>query len=98
VALIVGEAGIGKSRLLQRFHELIAGTPHTWVEAAAAPFYQNTPFYPVSEVRHPGVTVTDARGKEFDEATAGALTAGPDNRRQRLQPGSDQCRRRDEIM
>ena len=33
VALIIGEAGIGKSRLLQRFHEQIGGTPHTWVEA-----------------------------------------------------------------
>ena len=32
VALIIGEAGIGKSRLVQRFHEQIAGTPHTWVE------------------------------------------------------------------
>jgi hypothetical protein len=29
VTLIVGEAGIGKSRLLQRFQELIAATPHT---------------------------------------------------------------------
>src|SRR5215472_1697420 len=28
VALIVGEAGIGKSRLLQHFHELIPDTPH----------------------------------------------------------------------
>ena len=35
VALIIGEAGIGKSRLVQRFHEQIAGTPHTWIEAAA---------------------------------------------------------------
>ena len=35
VALIIGEAGIGKSRLVQRFHEQIAGTPHTWVAAAA---------------------------------------------------------------
>jgi class 3 adenylate cyclase/tetratricopeptide (TPR) repeat protein len=48
--LIIGEAGIGKSRLLQQFHQQTAGTPHTWVEATAAPFYQNTPFYPVAEV------------------------------------------------
>ena len=50
VALIIGEAGIGKSRLVKRFHEQIAGTPHTWVEAAAGAFYQNTPFYAVSEM------------------------------------------------
>jgi hypothetical protein len=29
VALIIGEAGIGKSRLIQRFHEEISCTPHT---------------------------------------------------------------------
>ena len=50
VALIIGEAGIGKSRLLQRFHERIANTPHLWVEAAAGAFYQNTPFYAVTEM------------------------------------------------
>src|SRR6266851_2604333 len=50
VVLIVGEAGIGKSRLVQRFHEQIAGMPHTWVEAAAGAFFQNTPFYPVTEM------------------------------------------------
>jgi len=50
VALIIGEAEIGKSRLMQRFHEQIAGTPHTWIEAAAGPFFQNTPFYPVAEM------------------------------------------------
>jgi predicted ATPase len=50
VALIIGEAGIGKSRLLQRFHEQIAGTPHTWLEAGAGAFFQNTPFYPISEM------------------------------------------------
>ena len=50
VALIIGEAGIGKSRLVHRFHEAIAGTPHTWIEAGAGAFSQNTPFYPVTEM------------------------------------------------
>ena len=53
VALIIGEAGIGKSRLVHRFHETIANTPHTWIEAAAGALFQNTPFYPVTEIlRH----------------------------------------------
>jgi class 3 adenylate cyclase/predicted ATPase len=47
--LIIGEPGIGKSRLIRRFHERIAGTPHTWIEVTAAPFFRNTPLYPVSE-------------------------------------------------
>jgi class 3 adenylate cyclase len=50
VVLIVGEAGIGKSRLMRQFHERIAETPYTWVGAATAPFFQNTPFYPVAEM------------------------------------------------
>ena len=50
VALVVGEPGIGKSRLLQHFHEQIAPMPHCWAEASAAPFFQNTPFYPVVEL------------------------------------------------
>src|SRR6266849_6185532 len=50
VALITGEAGIGKSRLVRRFHEQTKDAPHTWVEAAAAPFFQNTAFYQVAEM------------------------------------------------
>jgi DNA-binding winged helix-turn-helix (wHTH) protein/tetratricopeptide (TPR) repeat protein len=52
-ALVIGEPGIGKSRLLQHFREQIAQMAHWWVEASAAPFFQNTPFYPVVELlRH----------------------------------------------
>jgi len=50
IALIVGEQGIGKSRLLQHFHQQIAATPHTWAQAAAAPSFQNTPLYAISEL------------------------------------------------
>jgi predicted ATPase len=50
VVLIIGEAGIGKSRLVQRFEEQIVATPHTWIETAAGTFFQNTPFYPVADM------------------------------------------------
>jgi class 3 adenylate cyclase/tetratricopeptide (TPR) repeat protein len=52
VVLVIGEAGIGKSRLLQRFHELIPDASHAWLEAAAAPFFQNTPFHAIAELLH----------------------------------------------
>ena len=50
VVLIVGEAGIGKSRLVRRFHEQIAGEPHTWAEGGTGAVFQNTPFYPIAEM------------------------------------------------
>jgi predicted ATPase len=50
VVTIMGEAGIGKSRLVRRFHQQLAGTPHTWLEAGAGAFFQNTPFYAVTEL------------------------------------------------
>ena len=43
VALIIGEAGIGKSRLLQRFHEQIAGTPYTGSRRRPGAFSRTRP-------------------------------------------------------
>jgi predicted ATPase len=68
VALVIGEAGIGKSRLVQRFREQIAGTPHTWVEAAAGAFSQNTPFYAVTEM------LRELLAWRGDESAEGHLT------------------------
>src|SRR6185437_1160125 len=50
VVTIVGEAGIGKSRLVQRFREQTATHSHTWLESATAAFFQNTPFYAITEM------------------------------------------------
>ncbi|MGA9725292.1 MAG: adenylate/guanylate cyclase domain-containing protein, partial [Candidatus Binatus sp.] len=64
VVLIAGEAGIGKSRLVEQFHERLAGTPHTWVECASAPYFQNTPFYSVTDMLQQGFAL---RGDESAE-------------------------------
>jgi predicted ATPase len=50
VALVTGEPGIGKSRLLQQLKEELAGEAHIWVEGAGSPYLQHTPFAPVAEL------------------------------------------------
>jgi class 3 adenylate cyclase/tetratricopeptide (TPR) repeat protein len=47
--LIVGEPGLGKSRLLEEFHTRLAETPHTWVEWSASQLLQNTPLHAIVE-------------------------------------------------
>src|SRR5215469_7060785 len=77
VALIIGEAGIGKSRLLQRFHELIPDAQQVWLEAAAAPFFQNTPFHAIAELLHQlvGQASLPANNARASRATAESMAA-----------------------
>ena len=49
LVLIVGEPGLGKSRLIEEFRARIAGAPHTWVEWSASQLLQNTPLHPIAE-------------------------------------------------
>ena len=49
LALIVGEPGIGKSRLIEEFRALLGETPHTWVEWSSSQLLQNTPLHPMAE-------------------------------------------------
>jgi predicted ATPase len=46
---IVGEPGLGKSRLVDEFHSRLGETPHTWVEWNSSQLLQNTPLHPVAE-------------------------------------------------
>jgi predicted ATPase len=49
LVLIVGEPGLGKSRLREEFHNRLRETPHSWVEWSCSQLLQNTPLHPISE-------------------------------------------------
>jgi class 3 adenylate cyclase len=49
LVLIVGEPGLGKSRLIEEFHNRLLDTRHTWVEWSCSQLLQNTPLHPITE-------------------------------------------------
>jgi predicted ATPase len=49
LVLIVGEPGLGKSRLIEEFHVRLGETPHTWVEWSCSQLLRNTPLHPIVE-------------------------------------------------
>jgi class 3 adenylate cyclase len=49
LVMIVGEPGLGKSRLIEEFHARLRDTPHTWVEWSCSQLLQNTPLHPIAE-------------------------------------------------
>jgi predicted ATPase/class 3 adenylate cyclase len=51
VVLLSGEAGIGKSRLVQMLKEQVAAEPQAWLTPCqCSPYYQNTALYPMIEL------------------------------------------------
>jgi AAA ATPase domain/Adenylate and Guanylate cyclase catalytic domain len=50
VVLLMGEAGIGKSRLVQVLIEHVADAGHVWLEGQGSPYYQHTALYPLIEL------------------------------------------------
>ncbi len=59
VVLLTGEAGMGKSRLVQVFQERIATDDYNLRELYCSPYYTNSAFYPVIEmVRRQGVQLS----------------------------------------
>jgi class 3 adenylate cyclase/predicted ATPase len=56
--VVLGEAGIGKSRLVYQFHQHLTAVPHTWLECGATPYTEGTPFHPVIALVSQGLTLT----------------------------------------
>ena len=50
VLLLTGDAGIGKSRLVQMLKEHVAHEPHVRWECRSAEYYQNTALFPVTDL------------------------------------------------
>jgi predicted ATPase/class 3 adenylate cyclase len=50
VVLLNGEAGIGKSRLVQTLKGRLAGEPYTRLECRCSAYHRNSPFYPVIDL------------------------------------------------
>jgi tetratricopeptide (TPR) repeat protein len=70
--LIVGEPGIGKSRLVEEFRARLGETPHSWVVWSSSQLLQNTPLHPVlgwGRARFGGPDVPpERRVAEFESA------------------------------
>jgi class 3 adenylate cyclase len=47
---IIGEAGIGKSRLLRAFNERLVAEPHLWLKCRCSSYHQDSPFFPVIDL------------------------------------------------
>src|SRR6185369_10578358 len=56
--LVIGEAGVGKSRLVYQLRERLATIPHTWLECGASPYTEGTPFHPVMALVAQGLAFT----------------------------------------
>ena len=48
LVLIVGEPGLGKSRLIEDFRARLREVPHTWVEWSCSQLLQNTPLHQIT--------------------------------------------------
>src|SRR5215469_6395665 len=64
LALVMGEPGIGKSRMVEEFRARISDDPHVWVECAGEELFQRTPFRAVAQILDQGL---GRRGDESSE-------------------------------
>jgi class 3 adenylate cyclase len=78
--LVVGEPGLGKSRLSEEFHATPRETPHTWIEWSSSQLLQNTSLHPIAEwgrLRFGGAHVPNERRLAELEASLAQVKLDP---------------------
>src|SRR4029077_1206277 len=78
--MIVGEPGIGKSRLVEEFRAQLGEAPHSWIEWSSSQLLQNTPLHPVlgwGRARFGGPEVAPERRLAELESILGAIKLDP---------------------
>jgi class 3 adenylate cyclase/predicted ATPase len=75
LALVIGEAGIGKSRLVAEFHDRIRDSPHIWIESAGEQLFENTPLHAVSEMLSRWLELQEANSEERFQRIERALAS-----------------------
>lgn len=80
VVFIVGEAGLGKSRLIYEFRESIEQRDHAWVEGRCASYARNTAFHPVADCmrRRLGIDDNDDDQSAIEKVEASREELGAD--------------------
>ena len=76
VVLLSGEAGIGKSRIVEALRQKIVDEPHTRIRYQCSPHHANSPLYPViSQLeRAAGFAPDDARRDQARQTGTGSQT------------------------
>jgi hypothetical protein len=86
LVLVIGEPGIGKSRLVEEFRGRIRDNPHLWVECAGDEFSRSTPFQAVTEILKQGL------GWRGDEAPQSASRNSSATWNSRVSSSAKRCR------
>ena len=85
LVLVSGEAGIGKSRLMAKFHDRIRETPHIWMESGGQQFFENTPFHAVTEMLSQWLELQALGGAQRSQAKESATCVLKEDHDDRLE-------------
>ncbi len=78
VVFLVGEAGLGKSRLLYEFRAALAPEPHLWIEGRCTSYGTTTAFLPIVDAlrRYYGIEDRDDDASALAKVDAGVAALG----------------------